>query len=311
MRSASQAAGGVLFIVAALSPSAIAAELFAGNWFADSVNRYDTTTGALISTYTSPNLDGPAGVAVSDAGELFVMGDFSRNLLSFDVATGVENGVIDSFTFPINASGDLEIGPDGDLYAVRFNVNTALARVYRYDGQTGALLGAFTPFDVSIGGITFGADGDLYVSDRSNDQVLQFDGQTGNLIGTFASGNLVQAGGLAFGPDGNLYVADAVADAIVRFDGASGAFLGTLDAGPQLDFVEDIAFDPNGLLYASVTGNSTIRRYDPAAGAFVDVFATGVLANYIDIIPEPGTVSLLALGFAGLAAIRRTRRLPM
>lgn len=276
---------------------AVAAELFAGNWFADTVNRYDTATGALLTTYSSPDLDGPQGVAVSGAGELFVLGDFSRNLVSFDVASGTENGVVDNFSFPVNASGDAEIGPDGDLYVVRINPSVAKGGVYRYDGQTGAPLGAFTPVNLSIGGITFGPGGDLYVSDPLNDQVLRFDGQTGSLVGTFASGNIVQAEGLEFGPDGNLYVADAVGDAIVRYDGSTGAFLDVFDSGSQLDLVEDVAFDPDGFLYASVTGNSTIRRYDPSAGASSDVFATGIVANYIDVVPEPATLCLCLLGF--------------
>jgi hypothetical protein len=37
-------------------------------------------------------------------------------------------------------------------------------------------------------GLTFGHEGNLYVSDEVNGNVLRFNGHTGALIGTFASG---------------------------------------------------------------------------------------------------------------------------
>ncbi len=63
----------------------------------------------------------------------------------------------------------------------------------RYDGKTGAFLGAFVP--KGSGGlrgpysIAFGPDGNLYVNSFSTNQVLRYDARSGAFLGVFASGN--------------------------------------------------------------------------------------------------------------------------
>ena len=297
---------GMAGCIAVFSTGVRAAELFAPNWFADTVNRYDTATGSLISTYSGGGLDGPQGVAVDGNGVLHVVGNLSRTLVPFDVASGAVSGSATSFTSPFNAGSDMEIGPDGNLYTIVTSPLSAFGFVERFDAQTGASLGGFTTSVLSPGGITFGPDGNLYMTSAANDEILRFDGQTGGLLGTFASTGMVQPEGLAFGPDGDLYVADAAADAVLRYDGTTGAFVNVVDSGPQLDFVWDVAFDPDGLLYASTTVSDTIRRYDPVDDSFVDVFATGIKSFYMEIVPEPSTLLLCAV-CGGLMVSRRRR----
>src|SRR5437763_13726880 len=77
-----------------------------------------------------------------------------------------------------------------DLFVSSGNTNSIL----RYDGTSGAPLGAF----VSAGsggldspqGLTFGPDGSLYVSSSGNDSILRYDGATGAFQSVFvASGS--------------------------------------------------------------------------------------------------------------------------
>ena len=62
-------------------------------------------------------------------------------------------------------------------------------------------------------GLTFGPDGNLYVSSSLSDQILTYDGGTGAFISAFVTDSngaifgLDTPRGLIFGPDGNLYVA--------------------------------------------------------------------------------------------------------
>jgi hypothetical protein len=90
-----------------------------------------------------------------------------------------------------------------DLFVSSLGTNEVL----RYDGSTGASLGAF----VTAGsggllfpqGLTFGPDGNLYVSSSATNQVLRYDGRTGAFIDAFVtagSGGLTQPTFLIFTP---------------------------------------------------------------------------------------------------------------
>ncbi len=77
--------------------------------------------------------------------------------------------------------------------------------------------------------MTFGPDGNLYVTSFNSDQVLRYNRTTGAFIDVFVAaggaGGLDSPAGLAFGPDGHLYVGDHADDVILRYDGATGAFI--------------------------------------------------------------------------------------
>jgi len=194
--------------------------------------------------------------------------------------------------------------------------NTAGNSVTRFDDRSGALLGAY--IGAGTGGLsspddlTFGPDGNLYVSSSSSPttgEILRFDGTTGAFISVFAQGGgLARPYGIAFGPDGNLYVASFRSDQILRYDGTTGAFLGVFASGSGtangLNGPNDLLFGKDGSLYVTTQGSvadglggityqfdSQVLRYDSAGHG--SVFATPT-------VPAPGGagfVSLLGLAF--------------
>ena len=159
----------------------------------------------------------------------------------------------------------MEFGTDGKLYY------TAGSTVNRYDVQTGVNLGVFA----SGGGLQgardlrFGPDGNLYVSDFTNDDVLRYNGITGAFMDVFASGSgLDGPTDLRFGPDGNFYVGSTAGEpAILRFNGQTGHFIDDFAVGGGLR-------SPQGVVFASV--------------------------------PEPMTLIALSLGIA-ILVVRRSR----
>jgi streptogramin lyase len=101
--------------------------------------------------------------------------------------------------------------------------------VLRYDGTSGAFLGAFV--GSGSGGLThptdliFGPNGNLYVSSWGNDRVLRYNGTTGAFIDAYVppnDGGLTEPNALLFDASGALYVASFNGNAFYRYDGTNG-----------------------------------------------------------------------------------------
>ena len=258
--------------------------------------RYSEITGAFITNYTSGRTDEEMyGCAFGPDNNLYVtvndVGDGA--VLRYDGSTGA---FLDQFV-PLRGGGlsaptALKFGPGGDLFVgSKLYTNSSLGpawigRVLRYDGTNGTFRGVFVangagglscPFD-----LTFGPDGNLYVSDSFGTVVggvgvLRFDGASGAFLGTFiprGSGGLTNAWGLAFGPDGNCYVSSFDTDSVLRYDGTNGTFIDAFVAAGRggLSGPQALTFGPDGLLYACSSLTGAVIRYDGKSGSFIDVF---------------------------------------
>jgi len=301
----------------------------------DSVLRYDGTTGAFLGVFASGNgLHFPSDILVGPDGNIYVSNNLGipaeSGILRFDRATGAPRpspGNSGAF-FVSPGSGGLfgpeafTFGPDGRLYATSVVTGGGLAHggVLRYDGTTGAFLDTFVLYSNSNldfpNDIVFGPDGNLYVShttvDGQHGGVLRYDGTTGGLLGDFAVGGpLVGTGGILFAPNGDLYVSNRGGDSILRYDGKTGAFIDTFvpSGSGGLQRPRGLAFGPDGDLYVSSSGGPQgVLRYNQTSGAFIDVFAANArspqgIVFASSVVPEPGTMVLLAVGLALIARI--------
>lgn len=166
-----------------------------------------------------------------------------------------------------------------DLLVTSWNTNEVL----RYDGTTGAPLGAFV--SAGSGGLrqphsaTFAPDGSLLVTSFSNDRVLRYDGTTGAFLGAFipaGTGGLDGPTSAEFGANGNLFVTSFFTPGVLEFDGTTGAFVGTfIGPGNGLASAETGHFGRGGDYYLANGAGNDVLRYDGATGAFLGIFARG------------------------------------
>ncbi len=212
-------------------------------------------------------------------------------VLRFHEATGGAVGdgeLIGTGSADLGRPWGITIGPDGDLFVVSESTDTTPDRVLRFNPVTGAPVGSGVFVSDSsvaphgLSGLTFGPDGNLYVTSYRTHEVRRYDGRTGAPIG---SGVFVPAGSagslnpsdLQFGPDGNLYVGSGSSDQILRFDGVTGAPLGDgvfVPAGSAgLDGPVGIRFGADGDLFVASTFSGDILRFDGITG---DPVAGGV-----------------------------------
>jgi sugar lactone lactonase YvrE len=172
----------------------------------------------------------------------------------------------------------------------------ATNQVLEYNGSTGAFVEAF----VTAGsgglntphGITFGPDGNLYVSSWKTNAVMRYQGplasspgaplpaagQSGATFVAPSSGSLVQPNSLLFGPDGNLYVDGGQWLGILRYNGSTGAFLNTFaggGAGGEAVYGRGMAFDQDGNLYVG-DQSGAVHRYNSQGTSLGDLLVDSV-----------------------------------
>ncbi len=173
------AADGSLYAIAAITdPANPGTRRFQIVRFAAGASSYAALPVGEIAALRSPR-----GMAWRD--DVLFVADATAGVLAFDATTGALRSTL--ATTPANA---LAIGPDAKLYVA----SAAESAVVRFDAVTGAFLGTFAATGPGtanlVTGLTFGADGVLYVSrpvEGGIKQILRFDPATADFLGVLYS----------------------------------------------------------------------------------------------------------------------------
>ena len=163
--------------------------------------------------------------------------------------------------------------------------------VLRFDGDTGALIGDFVAPGAGglqhPGGLAFGPDGLLYVSDAVGNKVLRFHGESGAFVDVFSDASgLVGPTDLHFHGDDlfvGLWSNATFRGGVARLDAQSGALEMTF--GTSFGRTNGLDFGPDGNLYTNDFDLRRIRVYDPTSGTQIRSF--GGLA----VVGQPMAIS--------------------
>ncbi len=293
-------------------PQVAHADLFVSAASANSVMRFDGTTGALIGNFVAPGAGGlgdPQGIAFGPDGNLYVSNNTSNNVLRFDGETGE---FIDEFASVSGMTWPAEITfRDGFLWVSDFS---AAGRVSRFDENTGAFVDHFATGISLADGQSWDPNGDLLVSAFGSSSIRRYNGTTGAYMNDFVSPG---SGGLSgpldslFLANGNFLVSSFNSLSIKQYD-ADGNYINDpivgLNGGPQ-----GLEIGPDGHLYVGDFGQGIISRYDANTLQFIDQFATtggtSTTNNFTFSpmsVPEPGSLGIVAI--VSLVLLRRKRR---
>ncbi|MBM3933338.1 MAG: hypothetical protein FJ319_03400 [SAR202 cluster bacterium] len=268
------------------TPHGVAVDSAKNVYIADSGNhrirKVDAVTGVITTIAGDGNFDfsgdggfavnasfrSPMGVAVDDAGSVYVADTYNNRIRKIDATTGIVTTIAGNGAFAFGGDGGLAI-----------NASFRQPEAVVVDRQR-----------------------NIYVSDSSNHRVRRIERNT-NLIFTVAgNGNAGYAGdggigsgtslfqprGLGVDANGNLFIADSGNNRIRRIDvfteqittvagngGAGYAGDGGLAIGAMLSLPASVAVDALDALYIADAGNQRIRKVSYPSGNISTVAGTG------------------------------------
>ncbi len=260
------------------------------------IQRYDAT-GALQQTLTGTG-SGWAGAALTPGGNVVTTYDIPASGVNIYNPVGTE---IASFTTPaVSFPGDVSVFPDG-LLAIN-DQSGARTRLYTQAGVLSSTItlpaGAVSPFGNTISPI----DHSLWVADFGSKHL--YDMTEGgvtlhNLTLTFKPADVI-----VDPKNSTLWITDRINNRLYNLSATGGVIQNFAVSG---DLTTGIALAADGSLYESSFNSGEIFHYTGSGTPIDEITTTGPGApSFITIIPEPGTLALLALG--GMVLLRRSRR---
>ena len=167
---------------------------------------------------------------------------------------------------------DVAVGPDRLIYGIADE-----SKIVKIDPGNNTFTDVWIALAGVLNSLTFGPDGNIYVTDKDQDLVIKIDGATGDSLGVFVSaglGGIIQPGALTFGPNGNLFVAGKLSNSVVEYSGIDGSLVGLFvtSGDGELEWPRGLVFKPDGNLLVTSSVRAQVLEFDGASGAFIGIY---------------------------------------
>jgi virginiamycin B lyase len=277
--SGAQAATTYTVPTAASQPAAIGGGPDGNLWFAESATNqvaYVTTTGVFQEYPMTPGVRAIGQMVTGSDGAVWFNEQATGAIGRITVG-----GAVSEFPLPAGYATAIAPGRDGNLWYV---TSTHLGRL--------TMVGVATEWALPVGtasmGLAWGADGNVWVTDRGNNVILKMSPATGTVTSTYpiptASSGAVS---IVAGPDGNLWFVEQPANQIGR----------VTTAGAITEFPLPTASANAWYICAGPDGN--VWFTEGTAGNLGRITPAGVVSEFP--VTAPGTVGGLAV-LGGIAA---------
>ena len=305
------------------APCAVAFDAAGSLYIADSgnhrVRKVDVATGDISTVAgtgeegfggdggpaTSAMLNGPDGVALDGAGNLYIADQENHSVRKVEASTGNIATVAGVGTAGFRDEGveatwaslkepvGVAVDGDGNLFIADRGWNHR--RIRKVDALTGYISGVsgVASLDWEVNSVALTINGDIYIADDETHSIRKLDASTGNICTITDNAAATTAlfdfdCGAAVDGAGSLYIADDSDDRILKVDAATGGVSivagtgergfdgdGGLATSAKLDAPYAVAFDAAGNLHIVDSGNHRIRKVDALTGNISTVAGTG------------------------------------
>ncbi len=214
----------------------------------------------------------PDGLAMDGAGDIYASSAGSNNVIKIAAGTGTKSTVATSGTTVYSVAVD---GAGNVFYT-----NQSGTKVWEVDAATGAVSSlAFSGLNSPLG-IAVDNAGDVFVSDFSNDNVVELPwGGSGYGAQRFVVGGLNGPVGLAPDNLGNIYVADSQNNRVIKVNVSTGSYTAI---GSGFNTPRVLGLDAAGDLYIGESGTGLLSEVEAGSGTQTTVASgLGILTGLI------------------------------